>query len=177
MVSSPKMRAGAELVEYGRLASQEGSMATPSLLPGLSTDFLHMLPHHVLSTGIPGLFSSCLAVGHLLMAPKFCGRAHGEKLRQVPWESAGRKRKQLRWRRRLGGQERKRKWRRRRPGLAWLRGGGGRARWRRPGHRRRRPRAPQVGTRRAWDFSLPSSCHFCRRPRMACLTSSWCGPG
>lgn len=63
------------------------------------------------------------------------------------------------------------------PGLAEGRLAGGQARWRRPGHRRRRPRVLQAGTRRVWDFSPPSSCRFCRKPRTACLTSSWCGPG
>lgn len=45
-------------------------MAPPFLLPGLPTDLFHMSPHHVLSPGLCGLFSSFSAVGHLLMVPE-----------------------------------------------------------------------------------------------------------
>lgn len=44
-------------------------MALPSLLPGLSTHFLH-LPLYPILSPIHGLFSSSSAVGHLLMVPE-----------------------------------------------------------------------------------------------------------
>lgn len=45
-------------------------MALHSLLPGLPTDFFHLPLPPVLSSGIPGLFSSSSAAGYLLIVPE-----------------------------------------------------------------------------------------------------------
>lgn len=62
MVSSSEMGTG--------WAARKVIVALPLLLPGLSTDSLHLPLHSVLSPGIHGLFSSSSAVGHLLMVPE-----------------------------------------------------------------------------------------------------------
>lgn len=64
------MRVGAQLVELGHVASQEGSSDSSLLFLGLPNDFRHMLPRPHLSSGILGLFSSSSAVGHLSMVPE-----------------------------------------------------------------------------------------------------------
>ncbi|XP_059007739.1 transcription factor E2F4 [Mustela lutreola] len=51
-------------------AARKVIVVLPLLLPGLSTDSLHLPPHSVLSPGIHGLFSSSSAFGHLLMVPE-----------------------------------------------------------------------------------------------------------